>query len=131
MATIEPAQAADIEQLADLLAILFAQEADFTPDRDKQRRALQAILAAPQVGRIFVARGEESAVLGMVSLLASISTAEGGPVAWLEDMIVRPDARGQGLGSRLIEYAINQARHWLSADHAADGPGQRSGRAIL
>ena len=36
METIEPARLEDIPQLADLLGLLFTQEADFEPNRDKQ-----------------------------------------------------------------------------------------------
>ena len=122
MPTIEPATLADVDQLADLLGILFSQEAELTPDRQKQIRGLQAIIAAPAVGRIFVARDDGDAgrttggnsaagrLLGMVSLLSTISTAEGGPVCWLEDMIVRPEARAAGIGSRLLRHAIDHAR---------------------
>ncbi len=109
METIEPATIDDIPHLADLLAILFAQEADFTPDRDRQVRGLQQILTAPTTGCIFAARSE-STVIGMVALLFTVSTAEGEPVCWLEDMIVHPDWRGSGLGSRLLQYAIDYAR---------------------
>ncbi len=113
MPTIEPATLADVDQLADLLVVLFSQEAELTPDRAKQLRGLQTIIASPEVGQIFVARDGgrvEGGVLGMVSLLRTISTAEGGPVCWLEDMVVRPDARAAGLGSRLLQHAIDYAR---------------------
>lgn len=106
---LEAATVADIPQLADLLTILFTQEADFTPDRAKQIRGLQLIVEAPDRGRIFVARrGAE--VLGMVSLLCSVSTAQGTLVCWLEDMVVRPEHRGGGLGRRLLQYAIREAK---------------------
>jgi ribosomal protein S18 acetylase RimI-like enzyme len=109
MAKIEPATFADIPQLAALLELLFTQEADFVPDRQKQERGLRLILEAPQVGEIFVARDGE-AVVGMVSLLFTVSTAAGGPVCWLEDLIVAPSHRGGGLGSRLLQTAIEYAR---------------------
>ena len=53
---------------------------------------------------------EGTEVVGMVSLLFTISTAEGGPACWLEDMVVGPDRRGDGLGSRLLQHAIHYAR---------------------
>ena len=109
MERIESATAADIPQLVDLLTILFTQEADFHPDREKQTRGLRLIVEAPQRGRIFVARLGET-IVSMVSLLFTISTAEGAPVCWLEDMVVRPEQRGQGLGSRLLQHALNYAR---------------------
>jgi len=38
------------------------------------------------------------------------STALGGRVALLEDMVVRPDARGRGAGSLLLRAAVEFAR---------------------
>ena len=99
----------DLPALVELLGVLFAQEADFVPDAAKQRRALEAILADPRIGRIYVAR-EGKRVVGMVSTLYTISTAEGGKAAWLEDMVVQPDCRGRGVGAALLAHAVVGAR---------------------
>jgi GNAT superfamily N-acetyltransferase len=109
METIEPAKADDIPHMADLLILLFTQEADFRPDRAKQERGLRLLIESPSTGIMFVAR-EGNEVVGMVSLLFTISTAESGPACWLEDMVVRPDRRGGGFGSRLLQHAIDYAR---------------------
>jgi GNAT superfamily N-acetyltransferase len=106
---VREAREADVEAMAELLGYLFKQEADFVPAAAKQKRALELLLAQPTMGRLFVlTRG--SRILGMVSLLFTISTAEGGKAAWLEDLIVRPDQRGKGLGTRLLRSAIEWAR---------------------
>jgi GNAT superfamily N-acetyltransferase len=103
------AAAADIPQLVDLLGILFTQEAELTPDPEKQRRALEIILAAPARARIFVAR-DADVIVAMAALHFTTSTAEGGKVAWFEDCIVRPEHRRQGVGKALLEHVIAQAR---------------------
>ncbi len=108
MITIDDATLADIPALCDLLGLLFAQEADFTPDRAKQERGLRMILDDARVGAILVARDGRQAI-GMVNLLFTVSTAEGARAMLLEDMIVRPDHRGQGVGLKLIEAAIARA----------------------
>jgi GNAT superfamily N-acetyltransferase len=108
MTTVETANEHDIPGLAALLDDLFTVESDFTPDRNKQLRALRLLLDSPQLGTVFAAR-EGDDVVGMVSLLYTISTAEGGPACWLEDMVVRHDRRGRGLGSRLLRHAIDHA----------------------
>ena len=46
----------------------------------------------------------------MVNLLYTVSTALGDRVALLEDMVVSPNVRGSGVGSRLMEHAIQFAR---------------------
>ncbi len=109
MTIVEPAQLEDLPQLIDLLHLLFSQESDFQPDARKQRRALRMLLDSPSTGAIFVAR-QASRVVGMVSLLFTISTAEGGPACWLEDMIIHPACRHCGIGSQLLERAVAHAR---------------------
>ncbi|MGQ3089384.1 MAG: GNAT family N-acetyltransferase [Methylophilus sp.] len=107
--SFETAQLADLQSLSALLTLLFAQEHDFSPDTAAQQQGLTAILQQADSGRILVAR-HEGVVIAMVSLLYTISTALGGRVALLEDMVVQPDYRGQGVGARLLEYALAYAR---------------------
>ena len=103
------AAAADIPQLVELLGILFTQEAELQPDPDKQRRALEIILREDSGARIYVAR-DAGTILAMAALHFTTSTAEGGKVAWFEDCIVRPEHRRKGIGKRLLEYVVAQAR---------------------
>jgi len=99
----------EVPGLSGLLAILFSQEAEFTPDPERQASGLEMILSQPDAGRIYcAAAGPE--LVGMVNILFTVSTAQGGRAAWLEDMIVHPDWRGQGIGERLLKEAIDGAR---------------------
>jgi GNAT superfamily N-acetyltransferase len=106
---IEPATLEDLPLMADLLADLFAAEPEFTADQEKQMRGLRLILEQPNRGRIFVLRNS-SRIIGMINLLITISTAEGGFVLLLEDLVVHADHRGQGHGGRLLKHAIDFAR---------------------
>lgn len=101
----------DLPALADLLAELFTLETDFQPDRARQLAGLRLILDNPALGRLFVARAD-GAVAGMVNALITVSTAEGGRVLLLEDVIVRRERRGDGLGRRLVEHALA----WAAAE---------------
>lgn len=105
---IEPAGNKDIDAICHLLTALFTQEADFSVDTAKQARAVSTILSQPEQGQILLLK-KETQVIGMVSLLYLISTAMGGKVAMLEDMIIAEDYRSQGLGNRLLEAAIDFA----------------------
>ena len=100
---------ADVPSLCALLEILFSQEAEFSPSVEKQKNGLELILNNEHIGKIFVLKHDER-VIGMVSLLFSVSTALGAKVAWLEDMVVHPDFRGQTCGSKLLSYAIEAAK---------------------
>ena len=104
------AKASDLPRLVELLGILFESEAEFSADAEKQRAALQAILADPAKGRIFVARdGRE--VVAMASLLYTVSTAEGGKAAWFEDLVTAPEHRRRGIGEALLKHVVNEARN--------------------
>ena len=107
---IEPATTEDLPQLAELLHDLFSHESDFRPDQTKQLRGLRLILEQPNRGRIFVLRASDDQILGMVNLLITISTAEGGFVLILEDLIIRQEHRGRHFGAKLMDYCIEFAR---------------------
>lgn len=107
--SIRRATIADVTQLSDLLSLLFAQEEDFAPNAARQTCGLRLILEQPEVGHIYCAVTNDH-IVGMVSLLFTVSTAEGGRAAWLEDMIVHPQLRGLGIGEQLLNEAIRCGR---------------------
>ncbi|WP_026957365.1 GNAT family N-acetyltransferase [Aliagarivorans taiwanensis] len=98
----------DIPALTRLLAQLFEQEAEFHIDPERQRRGLQSIFQHSSGEVLLALEGEQ--VIAMVSLLYNFSTALGGRVAMLEDMVVSKAYRGQGIGSALLKAAIEQAK---------------------
>ncbi|MDO8311481.1 MAG: GNAT family N-acetyltransferase [Sideroxyarcus sp.] len=106
---IDFAIADDLPHLADLLTELFKLESDFYPDRDKQLRGLRLILDEPSPGRLFVLR-IAGKVAGMANALITVSTAEGGRVLLLEDVIVSREHRGGGLGRQLVEHVLDWAK---------------------
>jgi GNAT superfamily N-acetyltransferase len=106
---IEPATEADLDELSEMLGDLFAQEGDFRPDKEKQLRGLRLIFEQPSRGRVFVLR-QNGAIVGMINLLFTISTAEGGFVIVLEDLVVHKKYQGKGYGRRLLEHAIDFAK---------------------
>ncbi len=106
---IEPATIEDLNDLTNLVMDLMASQQDFTPDRSLQERGLRLILEDPKRGRIFIARNDDK-IFGMVNLLFTISTAIGGFVIMMEDVIVHPDHRGQGYGAMLMEYVLKFAK---------------------
>ena len=100
MITIRTAEPSDVAQLAALLEELFAIEADFAFVRNKQIQGLKQLLASEKAA-LFVAESDRR-VVGMCSLQTLISTAEGGPVGLVEDLIVTEAFRHQGIGEKLL-----------------------------
>ena len=106
---VEPATLDDLPELTELLFELFSQEGDFIPNREKEMRGLRLLLEQPSRGRVFVLRSPIK-IVGMINLLITISTAEGGFVLVLEDLIVHNEYRRQGFGTQLLNYAIEFAK---------------------
>lgn len=106
---IDQASTADIPFLCELLNQLFSLESEFKPDYETQSRGLSSIIASPEIGCILVARHRQQ-VVGMLNILYTVSTALGGRVAIFEDMVVAESKRNLGIGTLLIEQAIQVAR---------------------
>ena len=117
----------ELPQLVALLGILFTQEHELSPDAQKQRGALEAILDDPSRATVFVAR-EKGRVVAMAALHFTISTAEGGKSAWFEDLCVLPEARGRGVGPALLQFVLDSARRQgvLRVTLLTDGDNQRA-----
>src|SRR5438876_9821644 len=106
---IEPATEADLDELSDLLGELFSEESDFRPNKEKQLRGFRLIFEQPNRGRVFVLR-RNGLIVGMINLLFTIRTAEGGFVVLLEDLVIHKEYQGHGYGTKLLQHAIDFAR---------------------
>lgn len=107
-----PAQLADLPAIANLLASLFALEQDFSADNARQIAALKLMLPREDI-LLWVAEESlagESRVVAFCSVQTLISTAEGGPVGLIEDVVVAEGWREAGIGRRLLEGAEAWAR---------------------
>ena len=103
----------DLESLTALLQELFEIESDFSPDSARQLSGLKLLLKKDDAVILVAESGGE--VVGMCTLQTLISTAEGGPVGLLEDMLVKSYARRQGIGKTLLLAAEKwAARRGLS-----------------
>ena len=98
----------ELEPMVALLRLLFAIEADFRFDAARQRRGLGLLLQDDRA-RVLVAR-VNGRVVGMCTGQVVISTAEGGPALLVEDVVVAPDHRGQGIGRALLTALTDWAR---------------------
>lgn len=119
--TIRPYENCDLAALVGLARALQANEIDLF-DRMKSVEAIgpwyvEALLAAVAKadGAILVAHEAGGAILGYAALRARISTEdvydeEVYLFANIDDLCVAPEARGRGVGTRLIEACEDLAR---------------------
>ncbi len=108
-ARIRPAVEADLETMTQLIGRLFSLEPDFTFDPAKVRRGLALLLAREDAAALWVV-DLAGRVVGLCTAQIVISTAAGGPVAWVEDVVISPELRGQGLGRQLLDHVAAWSR---------------------
>ncbi len=101
-AIIRRAGKQDLTAMCRLLGQLFSIEQDFVPDPEKQQRGLTHLLDSTKA-RIFVAE-QDNRLVGMLTVQLLVSTAEGGTVGLVEDVVVDEECRGQGIGKALLRH---------------------------
>ncbi|MCM1566876.1 MAG: GNAT family N-acetyltransferase [Dehalobacter sp. 4CP] len=99
--TIRKAEYKDIPDLSDLLTVLFSIEQDFEPNDERQQSGLKMMLNDSMNRCVMVAELGKK-IVGMVTCQLLISTAEGGQVAVIEDLIVNREYQGNGIGKQLL-----------------------------
>jgi len=101
--TIRPARPADIPKLCGLLTDLFTLESDFEPDVVRQVKGLSMFVNDPMGSSLVLVAVVDGNVVGMATVQTLISTAEGGRVGLVEDVIVAREFRGRGIGTMLLD----------------------------
>ena len=109
--TLRPARTTDLPALVELLCQLFSIETDFEVRPARHARGLRLLLGAVRRGRAYVAVAEaRGEVVGMATVQTVVSTAEGARSGWIEDVVVRDDLRGAGIGTSLMANIAQWAR---------------------
>jgi GNAT superfamily N-acetyltransferase len=113
--TVRPAAQADVDAMVRLLQDLFALEEDFRPDPRCQRRGLRLLLEGCGKHRCLLVGESQGRLIAMASVQVLISTAEGGLVGLVEDVVVHRDYRARGVGRQLMAAISAWAdRHGLT-----------------
>lgn len=84
---------------------LLRQLATTLPPFDEER--LDRIVAASDV-HLLLAEQADGRIVGMLSV--ALYDVPSGRKAWIEDVVVDADARGAGIGARLVQEALALAR---------------------
>lgn len=105
---IDTALPDDLSDMARLLGQLFSIERDFVIDFDTQTAGLTLLLGDPR-SRLFVAR-YQGRVVGMITMQPLISSASGGAVGQVEDLVVDATYRNLGIGTKLLLRTIQEAK---------------------
>jgi ribosomal protein S18 acetylase RimI-like enzyme len=118
----KPAAAADAETLLPLVREFYDFE-HLAFDEGDAREALRQILADARLGRIWLIRSGSEAV-GYLVLTFGFSLEFKGRDAFVDELFLRAEFRGQGLGTRALQVAEEACRAegvralHLEVDHA-------------
>lgn len=104
---IRDASRSDIEGILLLIEELFSIEEDFEFDKAKAEKALNILIDSH--GAFVMLACENDEILGLCTMQTLISTAEGGQVGLVEDMVVAEGHRGRGIGSMLLKALEKRA----------------------
>ena len=117
---------ADADAVAELMCAFRDWWGYEEPGDAAMRAGVERLLADPDTE--FLLAGEPAA--GVAQLRFRYGVWLDAPDCWLEDLFVREDARGSGLGRALVEAAVERARargcRRLDLDVAADNAAARA-----
>jgi GNAT superfamily N-acetyltransferase len=126
---IRPATPADVPALVALMAAFYA-EADYPLPAGPATRAFETLLADARLGGVWLAEAGGAAV-GHVVLTVCFSMEYGGLGGFIDDLYVRPAARGQGVGAALLAAARGGAlARGVRALHVEVGPDNDTARRL-
>jgi GNAT superfamily N-acetyltransferase len=104
--TLRPATQDDVAALVDLVAA-FYEEDGFMTEHAVLRGRLAALLAQPSASLTLAVTSDAPVGFALTTVRLVL---ESGLVAELQDLYVRPEQRGRGVGSALVADAARWAR---------------------
>lgn len=102
------AENSQIPDVAEFISLLLAEEGALESKTDLHKDALHQIKDNPLNGRIISATVDD-VLVGVATLHFTISTVTAKRVCYIEDIIVKPNFRSSGIGTKIIEFAFSQA----------------------
>ncbi|MDP9466518.1 MAG: GNAT family N-acetyltransferase, partial [Actinomycetota bacterium] len=100
---VRPAAPADVPVLLELVHELAVYEREPDAVEATEDMLAAALFGPAPVASCSVALDGDGAVVGFALWYVTFSTWQGLPGLWLEDLFVRPVARGSGLGKALLQ----------------------------
>jgi GNAT superfamily N-acetyltransferase len=107
--TFTPADASDVETLLPLVREFYEFE-HIAFDEADAREALRQILSDARLGRVWLMRAGAE-VVGYLVLTFGFSLEFKGRDAFVDELFLRADVRGRGLGTRALRVAEEACRH--------------------
>ena len=104
--TIHRASPSDVRELVELIEAFYA-ESSFSLDREWAAKSFDALLSAPLLGCVWLARVDGVAV-GHTVLSVRYTMEHGALGGYVDDLYVKPERRRQRIASQLLEALVHE-----------------------
>lgn len=105
--TFIEAQTQDIPILLYMMETFYTID-DYPFDKEKTEANASTLIAHPNLGRIWIIKNNQ-AFAGYVVLAFGFSFEYGGRDAFIDELYLEPDYRGQGIGQHVIDFLLEAA----------------------
>lgn len=105
---IRDARADEVEEMLPLMRA-YCDFYEVSPPDSGLLEMARTLIAQPEQGSLFIARGPEGAV-GFAAIGWKWASTRGARIGVMEDLFVAPDARGKGVADALIEVCAERCR---------------------
>jgi GNAT superfamily N-acetyltransferase len=109
-ATIREARPGEEERILPMFEWLFAPPGSTPPEWDPDRagRVLSDAIAAPE--SVVLVAEEDEQMIGFCTAYMTVESIRFGRRCWVEELVVEPERRSDGIGARLL----GEARGWAA-----------------
>ena len=108
--TYRVAAPSDIDILLRLMHGFQQDDPWSVPFREEEvRESVRELLVSPSIGRAFLICNSELCI-GYLVLSFDFSMEYGGKNAWIDELFVQPEFRGEGVGTKAMDFAVETAR---------------------
>lgn len=115
-------EADDARRIAELLHAFNTEFDDYTPEVPKLERRVRELLERDAI--IVVLGGEPAVGVGVLRLRPTLFTAADALDAYLQELYVTPERRGEGIGramlNRVMEIAKERGASWIELGTSED-----------
>lgn len=104
---IRPIEEKDKNTLLEMMRVFYASEAVFSNGSEEifLNDINNCINENPYLDGYVIENGED--ILGYSMVAKSYSTEFGKSCIWIEDLYIKPEHRGKGLGNKLMEFIVS------------------------
>lgn len=110
MVTIKPMEEKDTKTVLEMMKVFYNSPAvSHEVEEDTLRRDVKACISDNPFIEGFVFR-EQDNIAGYGMIVKSFTTEFGGACIWVEDLYMKPEYRGSGIGTQFLSYVEQRFR---------------------